>query len=198
MPKNVQTTIQLHSSPTQQSNSQNSPGEASTACELRTSRCSSWIQKRQRNQRSNSQYLLDHRKRQESSIKKKIYFCFIDYSKAFDCVDHNKMWKILQDMGIPDHFTYLPINLYAGQQADMEQWTGSKLGKEYIKTVYCHTAYLTYMLLLLLLLLSHFSRVRLCETSQTAAHQAPPSLGFSRQEHWSGLPFPSPMHESEK
>ena len=52
--------------------------------------------------------------------------------------------------------------------------------------------------LLLLLLLSRFSRVRLCATPQTAAHQAPPSLGFSRQEHWSGLPFPSPMHESEK
>ena len=52
--------------------------------------------------------------------------------------------------------------------------------------------------LLLLLLLSCFSRVRLCETAETAAHQAPPSLGFSRQEHWSGLPFPSPVHESEK
>ena len=55
----------------------------------------------------------------------------------------------------------------------------------------CHT-------LLLLLLLSHVSRVRLCATPEMAAHQAPPSLGFSRQEHWSGLPFPSPMHESEK
>ena len=53
-------------------------------------------------------------------------------------------------------------------------------------------------ILLLLLLLSCFSRVRLCATPQMAAHQAPPSLGFSRQEHWSGLPFPSPMHESEK
>ena len=52
--------------------------------------------------------------------------------------------------------------------------------------------------LLLLLLLSLFSRVQLCATPETAAHQAPPSLGFSRQEHWSGLPFPSPMHESEK
>ena len=49
-----------------------------------------------------------------------------------------------------------------------------------------------------LLLLSHFSRVRLCATPETASHQAPPSLGFSRQEHWSGLPFPSPMHETEK
>ena len=52
--------------------------------------------------------------------------------------------------------------------------------------------------ILLLLLLSHFSRVRLCATPCMAAHQAPPSLGFSRQEHWSGLPLPSPMHESEK
>ena len=50
---------------------------------------------------------------------------------------------------------------------------------------------------ILLLLLSYFSRVRLCVTPQTAANQAPPSLGFSRQEHWGGLPFPSPMHESE-
>ena len=53
-------------------------------------------------------------------------------------------------------------------------------------------------LLLLLLLLSRFSRVRLCATPWTAAHQAPPSLGFSRQEHWSGVPLPSPMHESGK
>ena len=58
---------------------------------------------------------------------------------------------------------------------------------------------LSYMLLgLLLLLLSRFSHVQLCATPEMAAHQAPPSLGFSRQEHWSGLPFPSPMHESEK
>ena len=52
--------------------------------------------------------------------------------------------------------------------------------------------------MLLLLLLSRFSRVRLCATPETAAQQAAPSLGFSRQEHWSGLPFPSPMRESEK
>ena len=51
---------------------------------------------------------------------------------------------------------------------------------------------------MLLLLLSRFSRVRLCATPETAAHQAPPSLGLSRQEHWSGLPFPSPVHQSEK
>ena len=54
------------------------------------------------------------------------------------------------------------------------------------------------MAMLLLLLLSRFSHVRLCATPEMAVHQAPPSLGFSRQEHWSGLPFPPPMHESEK
>ena len=54
------------------------------------------------------------------------------------------------------------------------------------------------LFIMLLLLLCCFSRVQLCATPETAAHQAPPSLGFSRQEHWSGLPFPSPMHESEK
>ena len=68
-----------------------------------------------------------------------------------------------------------------------------------IKGKYTHIIYIyTHTYTLLLLLLSHFSRVRLCATPETAAHQAPPSLGFSRQEHWSGLPFPSPMHESEK
>ena len=60
-----------------------------------------------------------------------------------------------------------------------------------------HTHTHTHTNITLLLLLSHFSRVQLCATLQAAAHQAPPSLGFSRQEHWSGLPFPSPMHESE-
>ena len=62
--------------------------------------------------------------------RKNIYFCFIDYAKAFDCVDHNKLWKILQEMGIPDHLTCFVRNLYAGQEAhlelDMEQQTGSK------------------------------------------------------------------------
>ena len=48
-------------------------------------------------------------------FQKSIYFCFIDYAKAFDCVDHNKLWKILKEMGIPDHLTFLLRNLYAGQ-----------------------------------------------------------------------------------
>ena len=82
-------------------------------------------------------------------FQKNINFCFIDYAKSFDCVDHNKLWKILREMGIPDPLTCLPRNLYIGQEAqlevDMEQQTGSKSGKEYIKTVYCHPACLTYM-----------------------------------------------------
>ena len=55
-------------------------------------------------------------KKQESS-KKHIYFCIIDYAKAFDCVDHNKLWKILKEIGIPDHLTCLLRNLYAGHEA---------------------------------------------------------------------------------
>ena len=68
-------------------------------------------------------------------------------NKAFGCVDHNKLWKILQEIGIPDHLTFLLRNLYAGQEVelDMEQQTDSKLRKEYIKAVYCHPAYLMYM-----------------------------------------------------
>ena len=82
-------------------------------------------------------------------FQENIYFCFIDYAKAFDCVDHNKLWKVLKEMGIPDHLTCLLRNLYAGQEQqlelDIEQWTGSKLGKEYVKAVHCHPAYLTCM-----------------------------------------------------
>ena len=63
-------------------------------------------------------------------LQKNIYFCFIDYAKAFDCVDHNKPWNILKEMGIPDHLTCLLRNLYAGQEEqlelDMEQHTGFK------------------------------------------------------------------------
>ena len=81
-------------------------------------------------------------------FQKNIYFCFIDYAKAFDCVDHNKLWIIQKQMGIPYHLTCLLRNLYAGGkqqlELDMEQQTGSKEEKEYVKAVYCHPAYLTY------------------------------------------------------
>ena len=70
---------------------------------------------------------LDHRK--SKRIHKKIYFCFTDYKKAFDCVDHHKLWNTLKKMGIPDHLTCLLRNLYAVRkqlELDMEQQTGSK------------------------------------------------------------------------
>ena len=58
-------------------------------------------------------------------FQKNIYFCFIDYAKAFDCVDHNKLWKILQEMGLPDHLTCLLRNLYAGQEATVRTGHGT-------------------------------------------------------------------------
>ena len=93
---------------------------------------------------SNGQHLLDIGKAKE--FQKNIYFCFINYTKAFHYVHHNKLWKILKELGIPDYLTCLLRTLYAGQDAtepDMEQWAGSKLGKGYIKAVYCYPAYLT-------------------------------------------------------
>ena len=82
-------------------------------------------------------------------FQKNIYFCFIDYAKDFDCVDHNKLWKILQEMGVPDHLTCLWRNLYAGQEATVRTGHGTtdwfQIRKEYDKAIYCHPAYLTYM-----------------------------------------------------
>ena len=77
-------------------------------------------------------------------FQKNIYFCFIDYAKAFDCVDHNKLQKILREMEILDHLTCLLSNLYAGQEATVRTGHGTtdwfQIGKEYIKAVYCHSA----------------------------------------------------------
>ena len=80
-------------------------------------------------------------------FQKNICFCFIDYEKAFDCVDHNELWKNLKEMGIPDHRpasweTYMQVRKQQ-LELDMEQQTGAKSGKEYIKTLYCHSAYFT-------------------------------------------------------
>ena len=85
-------------------------------------------------------------RKQENSSK---IICFIDFSKAFDSVDHNKLWKILKELGILDYLACLLRNQYAGQEStvrtNMEQQTVSKLGKVYVKAVYCHPAYLTSM-----------------------------------------------------
>ena len=82
-------------------------------------------------------------------FQKNIYFCCIDYAKAFDYVDHKKLWKILKEIGIPDTWltsweTYMQVRKQQ-LELDMEQQTCSKLGREYVKAVYCHPAYLTYM-----------------------------------------------------
>ena len=80
-------------------------------------------------------------------FQKNIYFCFIDYAKAFDSVDHNKLWKILKEMRIPDHLICLLRNLYAGQEATVRTGHGTdwfQIGKGVHQAVYFHPAYLTY------------------------------------------------------
>ena len=82
-------------------------------------------------------------------FQKNIYFCFIDYAKAFHCVNHNKLWKILQDMGMPDHLTYLLRNLYAGQQATVRTEHGTtdwfQIGKGVRQGCILSPSYLTYL-----------------------------------------------------
>ena len=75
--------------------------------------------------RSNCQHPLDHRESKRIP-EKTIYFCFIDYKKAFDCVEPNKLWKILQEIGIPDHLTYLLRNFCAWQEATVRTLHGTK------------------------------------------------------------------------
>ena len=98
-----------------------------------------------RDQIANIRWIIEKAK----EFQKNIYFWFIDYNRSFDCVDHNKQWKILKEMRIPEHLTCLLRNLYAGHDATVrtrqEQQTGSKQEKEYIKAIYCHPTYLTYM-----------------------------------------------------
>ena len=90
---------------------------------------------------------LESSKKQE--FQENVYICFIDYTKAFDCVDHNKLCKILKEMGIPDHLTCLLRNLYAGQEAAVRTGHGTtdwfQIGKGGRQAVYCYPAYLTYM-----------------------------------------------------
>ena len=111
MPKNAQTTTQLHSSHTL---------VKLKILQARLQQYVNWeipeVQpgfrkgRGTRDQIANIRWII----KKEREFQKKIYFCFIDYAKAFDCVDHNKLWKILKEMGIPDHLTCLLRNLYAG------------------------------------------------------------------------------------
>ena len=97
-----------------------------------------------RDQIANSHWIIE-----KARVPENIYFCFTDYAKAFDYVDHNKLWKILKETGIPEHLICLLRNLYAGQEATVRTGHGTtdwfQIGKEYVKAVYCHPAYLTYM-----------------------------------------------------
>ena len=79
-------------------------------------------------------------------FQKNIYFCFIDYDKAFDCVDHNKLWKILREMGIPDHLTCLLRNLYAGQEATVRTQIGKGVHQGCILSPYLFNFYAEYIM----------------------------------------------------
>ena len=97
-----------------------------------------------RDQIVNSHWIIEEAR----EFQKNIYFCFIDYAKVLDCVDHNKLGKILKQIRIPDHVVFWEVCMQVRKkqlEPDMEQWTGSKLGKENLKAVYCHPAYLTSM-----------------------------------------------------
>ena len=82
-------------------------------------------------------------------FQKNIYFCSMDYNKAFDCVDHKRLWKILQEMEIPANLTCLLRNLHTGKEATVRTGHGTtkwfQIGKGVLKAVYCHPDYLTYM-----------------------------------------------------
>ena len=99
-----------------------------------------------RDQISNIHWITENAKQ----FQKNIYFCFINYAKASDCLDHNKLWKILKEMGIPDHLTCLLRNLYTSQDATVRTGHGTmnwfQIGKGVRQEIiYCHPAYLTYM-----------------------------------------------------
>ena len=98
------------------------PVDTNIFSEPRTSRCTNWVLKRQRNKRSNYQHLLNHG--EINRVTENIYFCFINYAKASDCMDHNKLWKILKEMGVPDLLTCLLRNLCVGQEASIRTGHG--------------------------------------------------------------------------
>ena len=148
MPKNAQTTTQLHSSHT-----------SKVMLKILQARLQQYVNRElldvqaglrkgraTRDQIANICWIMEKAR----EFPKNIYFCCIDYAKAFDCVDHNKLWKILKEMGISDHLTCLLRNLYAGQEAAVRSGHGTTDWLQtrkvvYIKAIYCHPAYLTYM-----------------------------------------------------
>ena len=148
MPKNVQTTAQLHSSQTlakkcskfsKQGFKQDMNQElAEVQTGFRKGRGT-------RDQIANIHWIRE----KATEFQKNIYFCLIDYAKAFDCVDHSKLWNILQEMGIPDHLTSLLRNLYAGQEATVRTRHGTmdwfQIGRGVSQGCILSPAYLIYM-----------------------------------------------------
>ena len=136
--------------------------------------------------------LLQHHSSKASTAIIRMYFCFGIWSFCYSFKMKNYAIILLSRIAnvsdvtqvvsrIGSHFNVYLLQLIC--QIILYRYQSNEKLEKHIQ----------YLLLLLLLLLSHFSRVRLCATPQTSAHQAPPPLGFSRQEHWSGLPFPSPI-----
>ena len=146
MPKNAQTTTQLalisHASK-EMLKILEARLQQYVNCELPDVQIEFRKGRRTRDQIASIHWLIEKAREFQKNI------CFIDYAKTFHCVEHNKLWKILKEMGIPDHLTCLLRNVYAGQEATVRTGHGTtdcfKLGKEYVKAVYCHPAYLTYM-----------------------------------------------------
>jgi len=126
-----------------QSNAQNSPSQASTIYELPDVQAGFRKGKGTRDQIANIRWIIEKVREFQKNI------CFIDYAKAFGCVDHNKLWKILQEMEIPDHLTCLLRNLYAGQEATVRPGLGTtdwfQIGKGVRQGCILSLAYLTYM-----------------------------------------------------
>ena len=120
-----------------QSNAQNSKTQASTVCELPDVQAGFRKSRGTRDQIANIHCIIE-----EGREFSKYIFCFIYYATAFNCVDHNKLWKIFKEVGITDHHTCLLRNLYADQQATVRSVHGTT---EYVKAIYCYLAYLNYM-----------------------------------------------------
>ena len=144
--RNVQTTRQLHSSPmlVKLCSKSSKLGFRITWRELPDVHAGFRKGRGTRNQIANIHWITEKAR----EFQKNIYLCFIDHTKAFDCVDHNKLWKALKEMGILDHLTCLLRNLYAGQEQQlescMEQLIGSRLRKENNRAECCHPVCLIY------------------------------------------------------
>ena len=147
MPKNAQTTAQLHSLHMPARYAQNASSQASTVCWTENFQMYKLDLENAEEPEITLPTFTGSKKKQENS-KKNIYFCFIDYAKALNCVDHNKLWKTLKEMGTPAHLTCLLRNLYAGQEATVRTGHGTMDWFQIEKGVHqgcIMSLYLTYM-----------------------------------------------------